>query len=70
MANGWGTEKIDDGNEFKEITNFEQKLPFKKISLLEFERRIKKLVQPGSEDMITHTQFKACFGDHYAFKDL
>jgi hypothetical protein len=39
--------------EFKEITNFEQRLPFKKISLLEFERRLKKLVQPGSEDMIS-----------------
>ena len=59
--NGFSVPAIDDKSETGCITSFEQKLPLARISLLEFERRLKKLVDPGNDDEITLNQMLAVF---------
>ena len=45
-SNGWVNETVEDESELSFITAFERDLPLRNISLLEFERRLKKLVIP------------------------
>ena len=52
------------------ITKFESTLPLGKISLLEYERRLKKLIDPTAEDKISEKQLIEVFKDHPAFKDI
>lgn len=52
------------------ITRFERRLPFGKVDVEEFERRLKKLIDPESKDKITLRQLEASFTDHYAFRDI
>ena len=52
------------------ITKWESTLPFGKISLPEYERRLKKLIDPQANDFITEKQIVECFKDHHAFKDI
>ena len=45
-AYGFSAPKYDDRSDMGFVTRFEWRLPFGKISLLEYERRLKKLVSP------------------------
>ncbi len=49
---GYKVEKISDSGELGFITDFEFELPLKKVDIDEYERRLKKLVEPGSNDTI------------------
>ena len=46
-SNGWVNETVEDESELCFISAFERDLPLRNISLLEFERRLKKLVIPA-----------------------
>ena len=46
-SNGWTNETVTDASELKFVTCFEKDLPLRNISLIEFERRLKKLVTPA-----------------------
>ena len=46
-SNGWVNETVNDESELAFITAFERDLPLRNISLLEFERRLKKMVTPA-----------------------
>lgn len=69
-ANGWINESVTDESQIKFITEFEKDLPLRNISLTEFERRLKKLVTPAMEDMVTVRVVTECFRDHWAFLDI
>jgi hypothetical protein len=49
---GYKAEKIFDSTETGFITDFEYTLPLKKIDIDEFERRLKKLVEPATDTKI------------------
>jgi hypothetical protein len=49
------------------VTEFEKILPLREISLVEFERRIKKLVTPNMSDSVSVGMLIECFKDHWAF---
>lgn len=67
---GYSPPNVDDKSETGMISNFEKKLPLGKVDTDEFERRLKKLVDPLSQDVITLKQIEASFADHYAFRDI
>jgi hypothetical protein len=67
---GYSPPNVDDKSETGMISNFEKKLPLGKVDIDEFERRLKKLVDPLSKDVITLKQIEASFADHYAFRDI
>ena len=46
-TNGYITESANDKGELKFITEFEKELPLRNISLVEYERRLKKCVVPS-----------------------
>ena len=69
-ANGWINESVTDDSQIKFITEFEKDLPLRNISLTEFERRLKKLVTPAMEDMVSVRVVTECFRDHWAFLDI
>lgn len=46
-------EVIEDKSATCMITKFEESLPLKKMTIDEFERRLKKLVDPTCQDKIT-----------------
>ena len=50
---GYTVPKIEDKSETGMITDFEYNLPLAKIDLDDFERRIKKLAEPNSDNSIT-----------------
>jgi len=52
------------------VTEFQQSLPLSRISLNEFERRLKKLLDPKQGDEISKKQLVECFKDHYAFGEI
>ena len=52
------------------VTEFEKILPLREISLVEFERRIKKLVTPSMSDSVSVGMLIECFKDHWAFQDI
>ena len=52
------------------VTEFEKTLPLRQITLIEFERRLKKLCRPDMNDSITVRMMIECFEDHEAFKAL
>jgi len=52
-SNGWINENVIDASQIKFITEFEKDLPLRNISLTEFERRLKKLVTPAMNDMVS-----------------
>lgn len=54
----------------KMITEFETMLPLRKITLVEFERRLKKLVNPTMEDFVSVRMVIECFKDHWAFGEI
>lgn len=45
-------------------------LPLRQISLIEYERRIKKLVSPKMKDCVTVGMLVECFKDHWAFENI
>ena len=49
----YNEEVVDDMEIMCPITAFEKTLPVRKIYLEEYERRIKSLVSPGTQDCIT-----------------
>jgi len=51
-SKGYKTEKYSDSTPTGFITDFEFNLPLKKIDIDEYERRLKKLVEPGSKAYI------------------
>ncbi len=69
-ASGFAPPNPTDNSETGCITKFEATLPLGKISLLEFERRLKKLIDPRANDCISKKQIIECFKDHNAFKDI
>lgn len=58
-------EVIEDNTPTCMITKFEESLPLKKMTIAEFERRLKKLVDPTSGDKITTAQLEESFKDFY-----
>ena len=69
-ANGWVIESVDDQTQVKFVTEFEKDLPLRNISLVEYERRLKKLVTPAMNDMVPVRVVTECFKDHWAFLDI
>ena len=69
-ANGWINETVNDQSRIKFITEFEKGLPLRNISLIEYERRLKKLVTPKMEDKASVRMVVECFKDHWAFLDI
>ena len=69
-ANGWVIESVDDQSQVKFVTEFEKDLPLRNISLVEYERRLKKLVTPAMNDMVPVRVVTECFKDHWAFLDI
>ena len=69
-AQGFSAPNAMDTSPTAFITKFESNLPLGKMSLLEYERRLKKLIEPGDKDCITEKQLIECFKDHPAFKDI
>ena len=69
-SNGWIIEAVNDTSRTKFITEFEKGLPLRNISLIEYERRLKKLVTPKMEDKATVRMVTECFRDHWAFLDI
>ena len=69
-SNNWRNETVTDNSDVKFITEFEKELPLRNISLTEFERRLKKLVTPAMQDMVTVKVVEECFKDHWAFLDI
>ena len=67
---GYKTEKYVDNTPTGFITDFEFNLPLKKIDIDEYERRLKKLVEPGSKAFITEQQLIESFKDQVYFKDI
>ena len=52
-ANGFTAPNPIDNSPTQMITKFESSLPLGKISLLEYERRLKKLIDPSANDCIS-----------------
>ena len=52
------------------ITQFEAKLPLFNIDVDEFERRLKKLADVSSGDILSEAQIVASFKDSQALKDI
>lgn len=46
-------EKIDDNSQTAMITKFEETIPLRKMTIDEYERRIKKLADPALPDFLT-----------------
>ena len=69
-ANGWINETVRDESQIKFITEFENDLPLRNMSLNEYERRLKKLVTPAMKDMVSVRVVTECFKDHWAFLDI
>ena len=69
-ANGWINETVRDDSQIKFITEYEKDLPLRNISLNEYERRLKKLVTPAMNDMVSVRVVTECFKDHWAFLDI
>ena len=69
-ANGWVIETVNDQTQVKFVTEFEKDLPLRNISLVEYERRLKKLVTPAMNDMVPVRVVTECFKDHWAFLDI
>lgn len=69
-VNGYTIDSISDEGRCKFITSFEQTLPLRNISLVEYERRLKKLVLPSMEDKASVHMIVECFKDHWAFTDI
>ena len=67
FANGWVNEAVIDEYPTKFVTEFEKTLPLRNISLIEYERRLKKLVTPKMNDAATVRMVTECFKDHWAF---
>lgn len=67
---GYVNEEVKDETSIRFITEFERTLPLKEIALVEFERRIKKLVTPRMKDLVTVEMLIECFKDHHAFKGI
>jgi len=69
-TSGFVNESVKDTGELKFLTEFEKELPLRNISLIEFERRLKKCVVPSMKDMILVKVVQECFKDHWAFLDI
>jgi len=69
-AKGYVNESVTDTSTIKYITAFEAGLPLRNISLVEYERRLKKLVTPDMNDKATIKMVIECFKDHWAFLDI
>ena len=67
MAQGYAPDNVTDTSKTKMITDFEATLPLRKITLVEFERRLKKLVNPSMQDFVSVKMVTECFKDHWAF---
>jgi hypothetical protein len=69
-AQGFKVQKIEDTSQFMCITDFQQSLPLSRMTLNEYERRLKKLLNHAEGDEINKKQLIECFQDHYAFKEI
>eukprot|EP00351_Strombidinopsis_sp_SopsisLIS2011_P000375 CAMPEP_0116880960 /NCGR_PEP_ID=MMETSP0463-20121206/13003_1 /TAXON_ID=181622 /ORGANISM="Strombidinopsis sp, Strain SopsisLIS2011" /LENGTH=106 /DNA_ID=CAMNT_0004532289 /DNA_START=181 /DNA_END=501 /DNA_ORIENTATION=+ len=69
-SQGYAPDDVKDCSRTAMITEFEKLLPLRKITLVEFERRLKKLVSPEMGDCCTVRMVMECFCDHWAFKDI
>eukprot|EP00347_Sterkiella_histriomuscorum_P010838 403374731 len=58
-------EIILDNSQCSMVTKFEQTFPLKSMTIDEYERRIKKLADPSSNDTISETQILESFKDVY-----
>lgn len=63
-------ESVTDEGNCKFITAFESMLPLRNISLNDYERRLKKLVNPKMNDYASVSMIVECFKDHWAFTDI
>ena len=52
------------------ISDFEQYLPFRRIDIDDFERRVKKLTEHSSGHYLSILQIEKCFEDHQAFEEI
>jgi len=69
-AQGFKVQKIEDTSQMQVVTEFQQSLPLSRMTLNEYERRLKKLLDPQMGDEINTKQLVECFKDHYAFKEI
>ena len=69
-AQGFKPQYVDDTGPTGCITKFQLGLPFSKITLNEYERRLKKLIDKEHGDEIEIKQIVECFKDHIAFTDI
>ena len=67
---GYKAEKINDVSETGFLTDFEFTLPLNKIDIDEYERRLKLLVQPGSNETINEAQLIEAFSDQVYLKEV
>jgi len=67
---GYCNEEVKDDSPVRFITEFEKILPLREIALVEFERRIKKLMNPAMKDQVSVFMLIECFKDHKAFKNI
>lgn len=58
-------EKIEDNSTTSMITRFEETIPLRRMTIDEYERRLKKLADPDSKDMLTPNQIVESFKDIY-----
>jgi hypothetical protein len=63
-AGGFKLDKIEDASMTGFLTKLEYQLPLCDIDILEFERRLKKMVSSDSNDLITQKQLIESFRDH------
>lgn len=56
-------EKIEDNSQTVMITKFEETIPLRKMTVDEFERRLKNLIDPTCRDMINEAQLIESFKD-------
>jgi hypothetical protein len=67
-AKGYKVEKINDTSETGFITDWEFNLPIRKIDIDDYERRLKKLIDPSCNEGINQVQFIESFSDHIYLK--
>jgi hypothetical protein len=62
--------KFSDKTTTNFITDYEYELPIAKVDIDEFERRLKKLAEPGTDDTLSQLQIIEAFQDHPYLKDI
>lgn len=62
---GYKVQQIEDTSLMAPVTKWQQTLPLSRMTLNEYERRLKKLLDHSNGDEINKKQLIECFKDHY-----